>query len=364
MIVKDESRVIERSLASVRDFIDYWVIVDTGSTDDTREKIQTFLSNIPGELHERPWKNFQHNRNEALALAREHGDYLLFTDASFVWIPERGFKFPELTADAYHVKLYASSKSLSWKLKMLASTKKSWTYYGEGGSHAVLHSDEPFTLETLTGVYIHTQGDGKRRSSKNATAKYERDIEKFQNALTQNPGDPRATFYLAQSYRDAGHPQKAIEWFKKRATLDGDPEETWLSFLQIALIKQSLGHPWDEVERAYLTAYEAAPSRAEPLYPICEHYRKTREFEKSYAFAKKAIAIPHPKEAVLYVEESIYEWRMLYEYGVAAYGVGQYDEAARSFETLLREGKLPDKERDRVRENLNYSLKAIRRLVT
>ncbi len=355
MIVKDESRVIERSLASVRDFIDYWVIVDTGSTDDTREKIQTLLSNIPGELHQRPWKNFQHNRNEALELARKHGDYLLFTDASFVWTPEEGFEFPELTKDAYHVRLVAKS-GLSWKLKMLANAKKPWTYYGEGGSHAVLHSDKPFTLETLTGVHILAQGDGKRRSSKNATAKYERDIEKFQKALEQNPSDPRATFYLAQSYRDAGHPKKAIEWFAKRVALGADPEEAWFSLLQIALLKQSLKHPWDEVERAYLNAYDAAPLRAEPLYPICEHYRKTQAFDKSYPIAKKAIAIPHPREAVLYVENSIYDWRMLYEYAVAAYGVGQYDEAVHAFERLLSDGKLPKTQHDRVRENLNYSL--------
>jgi glycosyltransferase involved in cell wall biosynthesis len=33
MIVKGESRVIQRALASVKHLIDYWVIVDTGSTD-------------------------------------------------------------------------------------------------------------------------------------------------------------------------------------------------------------------------------------------------------------------------------------------------------------------------------------------
>ena len=36
MIVRDESAVIERCLASVRPHVDHWVIVDTGSVDDTR----------------------------------------------------------------------------------------------------------------------------------------------------------------------------------------------------------------------------------------------------------------------------------------------------------------------------------------
>ena len=71
MIVKDESRVIERCLASVLPVIDSWVIVDTGSTDDTKEKIKKFFDNvgIPGELHESKWVNFGTNRTEALELA-------------------------------------------------------------------------------------------------------------------------------------------------------------------------------------------------------------------------------------------------------------------------------------------------------
>ncbi len=355
MIVKDESRVIERSLASVRDYIDYWVIVDTGSTDDTKEKIRSFLADIPGELHERPWKNFGHNRNEALELAREHGDYLLFTDASLIWKTEGAFEFPTLTADGYHVRIRSESKLVSWKLMMLASTKKSWYYYG-GESHAVLHCDEPFTPELLKGIYIHAPGDGSRRSSPKAKDKYIRDIEIFKSALAKNPLDTRATFYLAQSYRDTDNLPAALEWYERRSELGEDPEEVWLSLLQVGAIKQALECPWEEIEEAYLVAYKAAPWRAEPIYPICEHYRRAHNYHKLYLFAKKAIQLSYPEGAVLHVEDSIYEWRMLYEFAVGAYCVGHYGEAAGAFEKLLNEGKLPEKEKDRVHENLKFSL--------
>lgn len=81
MIVRDKAAVIERCLASVRPHIDAWVIVDTGSVDDTPERILRALQGVPGELHHRPWRDFAHNRNEALELARSHGDWLLFIDA-------------------------------------------------------------------------------------------------------------------------------------------------------------------------------------------------------------------------------------------------------------------------------------------
>ena len=75
MIIKDEAPVIRRCLESVKPFIDRWVIVDTGSTDNTRELVREIMAGLPGELHERPWKNFGHNRNEALSLAARSGDY-------------------------------------------------------------------------------------------------------------------------------------------------------------------------------------------------------------------------------------------------------------------------------------------------
>ena len=76
MIVKNESTVIKRCLDSVKAIIDYWVICDTGSTDNTREIVEECLKDIPGELHERPWVSFSHNRNECLRLSRGKADYL------------------------------------------------------------------------------------------------------------------------------------------------------------------------------------------------------------------------------------------------------------------------------------------------
>src|SRR3569832_865962 len=101
MIVKDESKVIERCLNSVKPLIDYWVIVDTGSSDQTREIIQATLKEIPGELHQRAWENFEVNRNGALQLAKGKGDYLLFIDADEVLSCENGFNFPPLENDFY-----------------------------------------------------------------------------------------------------------------------------------------------------------------------------------------------------------------------------------------------------------------------
>ena len=64
MIVKNESRIIERCLDSTKNLVDCISICDTGSTDNTVEIIEDYLkkNNIPGKVHHHTWKNFGHNR--------------------------------------------------------------------------------------------------------------------------------------------------------------------------------------------------------------------------------------------------------------------------------------------------------------
>jgi glycosyltransferase involved in cell wall biosynthesis len=63
MIVKNEEQDIQRCLDSVKDHIDYWVISDTGSEDNTKQLIQEIMDGhgIPGELHDHNWKDFSTN---------------------------------------------------------------------------------------------------------------------------------------------------------------------------------------------------------------------------------------------------------------------------------------------------------------
>ena len=86
MIVKNESRIIKRVLDSVIDLIDCFCIIDTGSTDDTVQKIMNYFKGIPkwGKLGFITFENFEKTRNEAFQMCKGMSDYVLFLDADMV----------------------------------------------------------------------------------------------------------------------------------------------------------------------------------------------------------------------------------------------------------------------------------------
>lgn len=85
MIVKNESKIIKRFLESVYPFIDTYVIMDTGSTDNTIELINEFFKENPtpskGKIVKSTFENFADTRNLALKFVADKSDYILLLDA-------------------------------------------------------------------------------------------------------------------------------------------------------------------------------------------------------------------------------------------------------------------------------------------
>jgi glycosyltransferase involved in cell wall biosynthesis len=85
MIVKNEAHIITKTFDNLFSYLhfDYWVISDTGSSDNTKQLIIDYfkMKNIPGELLEHEWSDFGTNRTLALQCAYNKSDYLLIFDA-------------------------------------------------------------------------------------------------------------------------------------------------------------------------------------------------------------------------------------------------------------------------------------------
>lgn len=344
MIVKDENTIITRCLESVKPFINYWVIVDTGSTDGTQETIRQYMKDIRGELHESPWVNFSHNRNEALELAKGKADYILFIDADEFLEYEHSFQIPELDKDFYFIQ--TSLEGTLYNRAQLIKNDSNWHW--KGILHEALENPEARTVGYLKGVINKATHDGNR--SKNPK-KYHEDALLLEKALQDDPENARYTFYLAQSYRDAGELEKALEAYKKRAAMQGWNQEVFWSLLQIGLLKEALNFPSEEVIASYREAFLFRPTRKEPLYRLALHHRNKSDFQASLKAASLGLTLDESPDH-LFVEKWIDDYGLLMEYSIAAYWTGHYLESFLSSKLMLSKPNLPDNYRSCAQDNL------------
>lgn len=197
MIVKNEAHVIIRCLESVLPLIDTWLIVDTGSTDGTQKMIKDYLKDIPGELHERRWVNFGHNRDEALQMAKSKADYILFMDADDILKFDEHFVLPPLKDDCYLVATqHADSQNrIEYYLPRLINSKPDWHWLGVLHEH--VYAEHVNTITPLSGLkYIYLSGGARSRDPLTSR----KDIQILQDGLKNEPENERYVFYLARSY--------------------------------------------------------------------------------------------------------------------------------------------------------------------
>ncbi|OBI79970.1 glycosyl transferase [Mycobacterium asiaticum] len=349
MIVRNEAHIVHEVLDAVAPHISCWVVVDTGSTDGTQGVIRRRMSQlgVPGELHERPWRNFGHNRSEALTLAQGHGDYIWVMDADDTI--EGTIDFTRLGADIYWLRCRDSDNTIFWR-PLLFRDGLALRYVGV--VHEYVMDDLGFRHDRLDGDYhVESRRLGSRNSDLKLKHASDRDL--LLAEVERNPRDSRSVFYLAQSYFCLSDYANAREWYQRRADMQGWDEEVFYSLLRVAASMAELGEPWAQVQHSYLKAWENRPSRAEPLYAIARWYRRQQRYQPAYMFAKRAAEIPYPEDDIVFVAADVYNWRALDEQAVCASWINKKAEAFALWRRVLARSDIPDDDRKRMAANLD-----------
>src|SRR5262249_38094543 len=138
--------------------------------------------------------------------------------------------------------------------------------------------------------------------------------------LARDPGNPRHTFYLAQTCFDAGRFAEAAEWFARRWAMGGWEEERWYARYKQGVSLLRLG---DAHRRAGLLVepFDERPTRAEPLWALARAERERGRNQAAFLLAEKALQIPYPSEDVLFVEKAVYDWQIWEEIMICAWYV-------------------------------------------
>jgi len=362
LIVKDEEHVIERCLRSALPYVNGYLIVDTGSTDNTISKIRYIAEQlgVSGYIFERPWVNFGHNRSEALQLVRE-----TFGTASWAFMIDADDSFchnkslapsdnnaANLRSDLTALRnqqppqnaatLSIHKESIQYKRTTIFHSTAHWKY--EGPIHEYPSCSGEARIGSLTDkeYYIEARCEGARSKD---PLKYAKDAEMLSHELAVNPQNTRAAFYYAQSLRDAGDSVKAVEAYKKRAVMSGWNEEVYISVLNIVRM-------WGDLSLLWKAAGIGRLEVAAEAMRIC---RLRNDFNQEvYAFSARVSDVLKVPRDGLFIEPEYYKWIFWDEFSIFAYYTANYKE---SYIAALRaEHGCPDGHKDRIRKNVDFAL--------
>ena len=367
MIVKNEEEVITQAFDSVSNIVDYIVVCDTGSTDDTIEIMEDWFkdNNIKGEVHQRPWVDFSHNRTEAFNYAKGKCDYIMTLDADEVIAPYKDGKamlghklltIPELTTDRVEIRTVYGPVVYNRTQFFKDGLDWSWRW----PIHEICSAPEAETTSLLVDLCDVPSPTGNRRKDPNT---FKRDALVFENWVLDNPTDTRGWFYVAQSYRDAGEVNKAIGALDKVADLSEWPEEKWLVTMRKSRYRREGGQDFMSVARYLWEAFDLRPHRAEPLYDLLVYFRENNQWWSALLVGELIYNLPFPEQELLFVEHEIYNWRIKDELSIVYYHIMRHEEAAQMMTELIQDKDkwdYPPKTLKRIRKNLRYCKKRIK----
>jgi len=387
MIVKNESNVIIETLKNLLDYIDfdYWVISDTGSTDNTEQIIKDFFYDkcIPGEIFNDEWRDFGYNRSKALEHAYGKTDYLLVFDADDRI--EGKFVLPfsnksdtahdnhninnhnQVFFDAYMLKI---GTGFEYVRPLLLNNNKKWAF--KGILHEYLSNLEPISsYGKIEGDYHIVSGRSGNRST-NPT-KYYDDAILLENAYEKELLLPdqglsgRYAFYCARSYKDAGQQywDKAIEWYKKLLARETHwNQERYYAALEIGIMYKDKNDMENALNYLFKTV-ECDSERIEGIVIAIEYFYHSNQFLLINALHHKFKNYDNTNPALnekLFINKHFYNDRIEFFNAITAYKLNDAISGYECCKRVLINNKSGSNEINVVINNL-YVVKQYRELL-
>jgi len=207
MIVKDEGEFLENCLASVRDYVDEIIIVDTGSTDNTVEIAKKFTDKV----HFHPWEDsFGKARNHALQYAT--GLWIFQMDADEELMQGSGDALNHAIRDAgdadiIYVNLlctYAKGLKISYNFYERIFRNNGKIHY-EGNVHEQVIGGTKAVYSNIT--LWHYGYDLNEEKTRN---KFTRTTNLLKREIEKEPDNPVHHHHLSASYASLGMDESAL----------------------------------------------------------------------------------------------------------------------------------------------------------
>lgn len=326
MIVKNEEKNLATCLASVQNLVDEIIIMDTGSTDKTKEIAASFTNNI----HDFTWvDDFAAARNAALRHAT--GDWVLILDADEVIAPEdhavvqrainnwdmagyqiltRNYTF-ETSMSGWQASLPADSYAKSYpgwfpSLKVRLFQRQEGILF-EGRIHEMVDLSMVRNKANVAALPVIVHHYSERAN----VDKRQYYLELSKKKVAENPGHVKAYFELGVLYKEAKQYVEAEKAFEESIRLDAAHSAPRLN---LAIVQQKQGQ-YDTAIHNYGLVLEKGPN-ADAYFGVGFCYFQKNELDQAALYFQQAIT-QNPQLVDAYINlGAIYERRNQFQEGV------------------------------------------------
>lgn len=334
IMVKNEENNIIKTLVSSSHIADQYIILDTGSTDNTISVIRDTCTELqkPLSLKQTEFKNFSVSRNEMLDFAnKSHVDYLVLLDSNEeVKMGEKLKEYLHKNSknDLFYVCVYYLEKGKVSKHKisrLMKNNDKCRYIYPVHECLLPKTGENVFYGEILDNVIYYYQN--REINDYINLKRYNRDVDILLKEYENNSKDTHVLYYLAQSYYLLHNYNKAIIYYQKRIDLDENDtpnDEVLDSLTKIGRCHVYKDRNWKEAFKYMWSAYEYGKYTIEPLLFISEHFFNTQRFTDAYYILKIACKSEYPNHLSLNVSKKAYEFNRYEMMSRASEAMGKY----------------------------------------
>lgn len=327
IIAKNEEKNIEKCLQKLHRHPLEIIVVDTGSTDHTKELAEKYAD----QVLDFPWcDDFSKARNFSIAQAKN--DWVLIIDCDefverfdFSAIQKLMAQYPDAIGQLYRDNIcYDKDKNILHSYDYVERLFNRNVYKYEGNIHEqvvrldggeLLAFEMPLTV-THTG-YAGTDDD--------LTLKAQRNISMLLAELHKTPKDPYLYYQLGESYMLISDYENAYSYFDQGFYLEVDEN---LEYVQRMIISYGYSLLYtNRIEKALAleNVYDSFNNIADFLFLMGNIYLKARLNDKALMEFLKATTCPK------HFDEGTNSYRAFHNIGCIYEAYGQYEEARKYY---------------------------------
>lgn len=283
MIVKNEEKCLKRCLSSVENFADEIIIVDTGSTDKTKEIAKIFTDKI----YDFVWvDDFSKARN--FAFTKANGKYIMWLDADDFISPDNLKKLIKLKQN---LDGKVDTFMLKYEIAFDSAGNSTFTYFRE----RILKNDGSFFWEGAVHEVITPHGkieysDIAIKHLKIEKHTSKRNLKIYQSLIKKGHIlSPREQYYYSRELYYNGQYKKAITALNTFLKFENAWLEDRLGAIEIKALCQFQLNKIDKARATLYSSFSYSQPRANFLCLIGDSFIKENKFEQSIFWYKNAL---------------------------------------------------------------------------